>query len=119
MSKDVIGLKKRVRKSLSDRLFLISIDIANHIKIVYNRKKRNREVLLKSSSFEDKLWKFAETFAKTMNNSAQKKERDLDRRFENGTISDEDYWEQSKKAINTQVDAADILERCRNRNNNK
>ena len=72
-----------------------------------------------SSSFEDKLWKFAETFAKTMNNSAQKKERDLDRRFENGTISDEDYWEQSKKAINTQVDAADILERCRNRNSGK
>lgn len=52
-----------------------------------------------SSSFEDKLWKFAETFAKTMNNSAQKKERDLDRRFENGTISDEDYNDSAQKTL--------------------
>ena len=115
MSKDVIGLKKKVRKSLSDRLFLISIDIANHIKIVYNRKKRNREVLLMSSSFEEKMQKFTERLAKVALDSAKNKEKMLDKRFENGTIDDDDYLQQSYRAIEAQQTASEVLEKCRNK----
>lgn len=69
-----------------------------------------------SSNFEEKMWKFTERLAKAANNSAHKRERDLDERFRNGTISDNEYIEQSNKAIMAQFDTNEILEKCRNRN---